>query len=316
MAFCGIDVSSQTLDSRLLLGTRTRHRRFNNDEGGWEALHAWGASHGVACFALEATGPYHKGVLRFLQAKEVRVVCLNPLRARQLAMGLGFISKDDKVDALVLARAAEMMVADAAAPRSRVHEEALEISRRIEQVQIHLSRERTRLKEPRLSCIVEDSIRRSIAVLRTELEVLERDWLTCTRADEALWTAYQFALGVPQIGPKTARVLVSEVPPKEHIRDRKSAAALSGTVPARRRSGTSLHAPDRIVKGCNTHIKRALYMPAVQALRRSPELKDFYMRLIDKGKHPKQAIAAIMRKIFARFLSVHTRATPWKSLTT
>ena len=108
---------------------------------------------------------------------------------------------------------------------------------------------------------------------------------------------------------------MSELPPPEQIRDRRKAAGISGLTPRRKKSGTSLNSPDATSKACNGRVKKCLYMAGVQALRRSPDLRDFYMRLVGSGKHPKQALAAVMRKIFARALSVYTKGVPWQSAT-
>jgi transposase len=88
----GIDVSKQTLDLGVLEESgKRRHRRFDNDEAGFIKLYEWAIQAGVECFAMEATGTYHKALLRFLQGKGAAVVCLNPRRARQLAGGLGVL---------------------------------------------------------------------------------------------------------------------------------------------------------------------------------------------------------------------------------
>jgi transposase len=193
-----------------------------------------------------------------------------------------------------------------------VHETALELSRRIEQLKQDRAKERTRLKEPRLYEGVEQSLRRHVEWLGVEIDNLENEWLELIQKDAELAESYRLVLTVPNVGPKTARVMVSELPPKSQIVLRRKAVGLAGLAPKKRRSGTSLNAPDQIPRACNPHLKKATYMPAVQALRRSAELRDFYMRLVAGGKHPKQALAAVMRKIFSRILAVLCRGTEWK----
>lgn len=313
----GIDVSMETLDVGIFSQDRHgRHRQFPNDEFGFAKLREFAEGFGVDCFALEATGPYHKAVVRFLREGGARVVCLNPRRARQLALGLGILAKDDKLDAFVLARAVAMGARSEPSERTRVHEAALELSRRIEQLGQDRAKERTRLKEPRLSQFVEESLRRHIQWLGAQIEELERQWLDLIQEDADLLESYRFVISVPNVGPKTARVVVSELPPKEQILARRKAVGLAGLAPKRKRSGTSLNAPDRIPKACNSHLKKALYMPAVQALRRSPDLRDFYVRLVGTGKHPKQALTAVMRKIWTRILAVLERRSEWKQYLT
>jgi transposase len=310
----GIDVSKSALDACLVReGEAPLWERFSNDEEGFERLEAWALLFGEpGRFAMEATGPYHAALARFLRGRGREVLVLNPRRCRDLARGLGVLDKDDRTDARVVARCALLSRPEpqAAPPASR--ESLREISRRIEQCQIALSKERTRLKEPRLSGAVEGSVRRAVAFLDDEVRALEKEWLRALKEDEAMEEGYRLLLGVPQVGPKTARVLVSELPDASSVEDPKRLCGLAGLVPRRRRSGTSLASPDRLDRACNRRLKKALYMPAVQALRRSPELKEFYDRLIERGKHPRQAIAALMRKILLRALCVLARKTPWQ----
>jgi transposase len=62
-----------------------------------------------------------------------------------------------------------------------------------------------------------------------------------------------------------------------------------------------------ISKKGNTFIRKALFMPALSACRANPRLKDFYQRLVAKGKNKKLAIIAVARKLL---LLIYTL---WKS---
>jgi transposase len=313
---CGIDVSKATLDACLLAegAARPAFASFANDEGGFEALARWALSlapGGGVRFAMEHTGCYHRALLRSLRSRGLAALALNARRCRDLAKGLGVLDKDDRVDAEVVARCV-LMSRPCARPEPPAREALREVSHRVEQLKGQLAKERTRLKEPRLSARVEASIRRSIAWLEGELEAVEAGWLEALEDAPELMAAYRLALTVPQVGPCTARALVSELPDASDVGDPRRLCALSGLVPRRRRSGASLQAPDRLSPCCNRRLKKAMYMPAVQALRRSPELRAFHDRLVLAGKHPSQALAAVGRKILLRALVVLARGTPWQ----
>ena len=62
-------------------------------------------------------------------------------------------------------------------------------------------------------------------------------------------------------------------------------------------SGHSIHPPRRITKASNKHLRAALYMPALVAIHRQPQVKAFYNKFITAGKKPMQAIVAVMRKL-------------------
>lgn len=264
---CGIDVSKATLDACLLAegAARPAFASFANDEGGFEALARWALSlapGGGVRFAMEHTGCYHRALLRSLRSRGLAALALNARRCRDLAKGLGVLDKDDRVDAEVVARCV-LMSRPCARPEPPAREALREVSHRVEQLKGQLAKERTRLKEPRLSARVEASIRRSIAWLEGELEAVEAGWLEALEDAPELMAAYRLALTVPQVGPCTARALVSELPDASDVGDPRRLCALSGLVPRRRRSGASLQAPDRLSPCCNrrqegdVHARRA-----------------------------------------------------------
>ena len=47
----------------------------------------------------------------------------------------------------------------------------------------------------------------------------------------------------------------------------------------------------------NTHLRAALYMPAVTAMRWNPAVKPLVERLQKRGKLPKVILGAVMRKL-------------------
>ena len=54
----------------------------------------------------------------------------------------------------------------------------------------------------------------------------------------------------------------------------------------------------RKIGGGREELRRALYMPALTAIRRDPEIKRFYERLVDgRKKKKKVALTACMRKM-------------------
>ena len=77
--------------------------------------------------------------------------------------------------------------------------------------------------------------------------------------------------------------------------NRKQIAALVGVAPLNRDSGTLRG--KRTVWGGRAHVRAALYMGALVAMRFNPTIKAFYERLLAAGKKPKVALTACMRKL-------------------
>ncbi|MEM7696724.1 MAG: transposase, partial [Pseudomonadota bacterium] len=66
-----------------------------------------------------------------------------------------------------------------------------------------------------------------------------------------------------------------------------------------------------MIRGGRSHLRHALYMPALVAARFSPDLKAVYKRLISAGKPPKVALTALMRKLLILANALLRDGRPW-----
>jgi len=55
--------------------------------------------------------------------------------------------------------------------------------------------------------------------------------------------------------------------------------------------------PSQLSRAGNRHLRSALYMPALTAIRWEPRLRGFYEHLVNRGKHKKQALLAVAGKL-------------------
>jgi len=77
----------------------------------------------------------------------------------------------------------------------------------------------------------------------------------------------------------------------------------AGLFPREFQSGTSVNKKTRIGKVGNRYIREALYMGALSATRHDPNIRAFYLHLInDNGLTKLQAVCAVMRKMV---LAIH-----------
>jgi transposase len=90
-------------------------------------------------------------------------------------------------------------------------------------------------------------------------------------------------------------------------------SGLVGVAPINHDSGQ--HQGKRRISGGRAHVRSVLYMGAVVAMRHNPIIKDFYARLVERGKSKKLALTACVRKMLV-ILNAMVRANqPWQSPT-
>ena len=70
-----------------------------------------------------------------------------------------------------------------------------------------------------------------------------------------------------------------------------------GLCPHERPSGSSIRGRGHIGPLGPASLRKALYLPAIVAMRANPVLRAFAERLRAKGKRPKVVITAVMRKL-------------------
>lgn len=87
-----------------------------------------------------------------------------------------------------------------------------------------------------------------------------------------------------------------------------------GVAPLNRDSGTLRG--HRTVWGGRAHVRAALYMATLSAIRYNPTIRPFYERLREAGKAAKVAITACMRKLLTILNAMLKHNEPWRTSAT
>lgn len=307
-SFVGIDVSKAWLD--LWLSPVKRLVRLSNDAAGWSAvvaeLQGLGPQAGVVV-AFEASGGYEQGLRRTLHAAGFEVRRLNPLRVRLYARSLGRQAKNDRIDAQVIARyaqAADVMpdlidparerLAELVAHRRRLIDDRTALGNQTKM--LHCAR--LRAQNQRRLALIERQIAETDGLIRDAIGALPD-----------LAAKLDLVKTVKGIKDVTAATLVALLPELGRI-NRRAIAALVGLAPFDHDSGA--FSGTRSIAGGRAAVRTALYMAARAAARSKSPLGAFYDRLIAKGKPPKVATVALMRKMLVTLNAVLRDNQPWR----
>ncbi len=106
----------------------------------------------------------------------------------------------------------------------------------------------------------------------------------------------ELLLTIPGIGERTAHVLSLELGDVQLFRDDRAVTAWCGLDPHEDRSGDGVIRRGISHRG-NAHVRRALFMPAMTAVRHLPALTVFFDRLRAAGKPRMVALVACMHKL-------------------
>ena len=247
-----------------------RSARFANNAAGIKRLAEWiGAP--VQCVVYESTGPWH----------------------RALEEALGQEAKTDAVDARVLAAMGAAIPLRNVTPRSATGRDLDEL----QTARDALVRDRTaalnRGHHARYP-LLKRQFELRLAQMERQIKALDAEIGKLIAADEALSRRAEVLTSIPGIARVTAAGLLSKMPELGRI-DGKAAASLAGLAPVTRESGA--WKGRSFIGGGRSRPRRMLYMAAVSAITHNPDLARKYQELRARGKPPKVALTAVMRKL-------------------
>jgi transposase len=113
------------------------------------------------------------------------------------------------------------------------------------------------------------------------------------------------------LGPLTVAHLLARLGDPSRFRSCSALAAYVGVVPGTNQSG--LHQPSRapISPLGNAALRAQLWMPTLAAVKCNDWLRPYYERLIARGKPPKLALVAAMRKLLTAIYAVAKNRQPF-----
>jgi transposase len=147
-----------------------------------------------------------------------------------------------------------------------------------------------------------------------DLDVLRRRLRTLDREIERLLERHEIGTlltTIEGIGPQTAARLVATFGDFRGFSSGAALASYVGAIPGLRQSGKRTSARAALTPLGAARLRAKLYMPVLSAVRYNPWLRAFYARLIARGKLPKVALMAAMRKLLHAVYSVATHRRPF-----
>jgi len=315
MQFIGCDVSKLKLD----LASATRSHQVDNTRAGWNALIQWAQAHCAAdpseiCIVMEASAVYHLQAAGYLSLAGLKVLICNPGRSSDFARSQNQLNKTDRLDAKALQRyGSTLKTPHFFKPDPPEISELKALLGLLDQIDRDTQRWQNRLEK---AChqypasTITRSIKRQIAHLQREHARVQKAIDVLIASHPVLKRNQRLMCTIKGIGARSSQRLLLLLHSNRFASARQLAAFL-GLTPCVKSSGTTLNKPARLSGRGNATIRAALYMPALSAKQHNPELRALYDRLIARGKAPKQAITAVMRKLVHQCYGVVKNQTPY-----
>ena len=288
--FVGIDVSKNYLDI-YVTGVEESFRHENNQVGINKLINKLSKLK-LELTVLEASGGYEKLATGMMLAAGFRVSVVNPRRVRDFARAVGILAKTDSIDAKLIATFASKLNPQEVMLVSADVKNLSNLLDRRNQLMSMLMAEKNRLEKGDPS--IAKSIKKHIRWLENGLADIDDEIDNEVKKSTSLDKLDRTLQEVKGVGPVLSRTLLPYLPELGKIGD-KQIAALTGVAPFNRDSGNFVG--HRSVYGGRQHVRNALFMATLSAVKHNQYIREFYLRLVASGKPKKVALTAAMRKL-------------------
>lgn len=322
MQYIGCDVSKMTLDLAWFDEDKRRWGgapKVANHSSGWQDLMQWAEQccrleRGEICVVMEATGVYHLPVAGHLSTMGFKVLVCNPGRSADYARSQNQLNKSDQLDARALQRYGSRLEKvhwfQPNTPQINQLKSLLGLLDQLDKDVIRWQNRGEKITYQYPGSMACQGIKRQLKNLCREQVRTQTAIDHLIQGDDELRRNHQLMCSINGVGAKTSQRLLPLVQ-GGRFKSARQLAAFLGLTPCHKTSGTSLRSPGQLSGRGDANLRSKLYMPALSACSKNPELSVFYNKLLARGKTKKQAITAVMRKLVHLCYGVVKNQTPY-----
>lgn len=281
------------------------HKVFKNKESGFVSLLEWvkklTASEVKVRFVMEATGIYHQKFAYYLEQKGYEVSIVLPNKISSYMRTLDTKTITDKTCSEAIAQFGLERKLDSWQPPKKIYKTLQQLTRERDQIveervmvknQLHAEESEA---YPHENCLMRLGVR--IKLLNEQEKEIKEEIAVFLKADEKLRKEVENISTIPGIGTLTAVIVLAETNGFELIRNKRQLASYAGLDIKEKQSGTSVHGKPRISKKGNRNLRKAMYLPALSAVKWDDNFRNVYARIVGKHGIKMKALVAVQRRL-------------------
>ena len=306
----GIDVSKDTfhvcfgsIDEKQNIKV-LKQSSFANNEKGFKQLLSWKSKSLDATidlwYVMEATGVYYENLAYFLSENEQNISVLLPNKSKSFAKSLDIKTKTDKVDAAMLCRIGLERILPTWKVPTVLMKQIKSLCREYKSLKASGAKIKVRLHAYKHSYKPEkrtmSRLKQQLALLEKQILMVEKEIRSYISKDELLQKRIHNIEQVKGLSLITIITVIAETNGFASITNAKQLTSYSGLDITMNQSG-QFYGRTKISKKGNSHIRSALYLPAMSAIRSNIRLKQFYDNVMQKHTCGKVGIVAVARKM-------------------
>ena len=295
------------------------HKTFSNTSKGFINLIEWvkkltDLSVPVR-YVMEATGVYHESFAYYLDQEALEVSIVLPNKISNYARSLAVKTVTDKTASEAIA----MFGLERKLDRWHRSQSLYKNLRHLTRERGQLIDERTVLKnqlhaeqaqaEPLQQSITR--LKKRITLLDKQEKEIKQELDALIKTDEVVKESVELISTLPGVGMLTAAIVLGETNGFNLIRNKRQLTSYAGLDVKEKQSGTSVKGKPRISKKGNKHLRAAMHLPALSAIKSDKRYKGIFARLVSKHGIKMKAAVAVQRKLLEMMYTVYKTKTAY-----
>ncbi len=281
------------------------YKTFANGAKGFNELIAW-VNKLAGCeikvrYVMETTGVYHERLAYYLSDQQQEVSIVLPNKISNYFRTLDVKTITDKTASQAICRFGLERKLEVWQKPKKIFKDLKQLTRERDQLIDDRTSLKNQLHAEKAEAFPNDgSIKRVTKriqlINKQELEI-RAEIAEIVKKDTELVKKLNTITTIPGVGKLTAVIVLAETNGFELIRSKKQLVSYSGLDIKLKDSGTSVKGKPKISKKGNRHLRKAMHMPALSAMRFNENHKAVFVRLISKHGIKMKAVVAVQRKL-------------------
>lgn len=289
------------------------HRTFPNTNKGFEALVLWVKKLTVESipvrYVMEATGVYHEALAYFLEGKGNEVSVVLPNKISNYFRTLDVKTITDKTASEAIARFGLERKLDNWQRPKEIFRELQQLTRERDQIVEDRTVSKNQLHAEETQAFPN---KKSVARVKARIKLLNKQEVeikieiaALVEGEKEVAKSVALMCTIPGVGILTAVTVLAETNGFELIRSKRQLTSYAGLDIQEKQSGTSVKGKSKISKKGNRHLRKALHMPALSAIRHEERFKTIFVRLVSRHGVKMKAAVAVQRKLLELIYTVY-----------
>jgi len=317
--YIGIDVSKEYFTSTVLFGDKKETFKIISKPEEFEKKvknYLKDLEKSDILILMEHTGVYHLPLAEYLAQRGYSVGIINPYSMKNFIEAKMSRVKTDKVDSTYIAEYGKRFFEGKLfKPKTEAQKQIEAKLRILEDFQKQLNmlknqREALKwvpMKRPDKNLAYYDEV---IKLLKKKIKEIEEEIEKLCKDNYP--REYELLSSIPGIKNRAISMILSMLRGFEGFDSAKKVGSFIGICPAPLESGSSVRGLGGIKKRGSGYVRRVLYLCGLSAIRANKYCREFYQRLISKGKAKKLALIAVGYKLIKQAFGVLKSGQPFR----